>query len=556
MIRVISKYELEFTKPAWKQEEDMFAGSLCLKKIDGGYVADIRSVNKKPLMHFMNRCFPILMKSPDKQKKRSYLFEEIKKMYDSYREIFMSEFLPRLDIPEGKKPFEHQIDCWYRSIYRQHNLFALDMGLGKTFVSASISQMLDINRTIVICPSLVKWNWYRELTNDWGYNPLNFTILDAKPNRTIKAFQENWCIVNFEMVTRHMDHLMNGGDCRHIIVDEVHYCKNHLTKTRYKPIEQLVKHFPNARITLLSGTPITNRVIDMFAYLKLTGNPLGDNYEYFKKRYTRTAGRGKIIGAKNIPELSQRLSNFMIRRITKECIDLPELIIKKYYFKSDEFRTEYNEALDEFIKKKMEYDELPEEDKAMQRSSLRASLHTLNRVTALSKLTQVKELVNNMNDEGKKVVIFCSYRQPLQELDDYFGERSVQINGSVTAFKRDQYINEFINNPKVKVFLGQNQAAGIGINLVNSNDVIFLNFPFTPDQIEQPYKRLHRIGQKNTVRVCYTICEDTVDENIFEIVAGKSNDINALLDKGKSGVINYHDLEEKLFNSIMKKELV
>ena len=79
-----------------------------------------------------------------------------------------------------------------------------------------------------------------------------------------------------------------------------------------------------------------------------------------------------------------------------------------------------------------------------------------------------------------------------------------------------------------------------------------MNFPFTPDWIEQPYKRAHRPGQKNPVHVHFTICKETIDEHIYNLIKNKLNDINEIIDKNGEGTVIYDDLQSKLFKSLLK----
>jgi coenzyme F420-reducing hydrogenase gamma subunit len=127
----------------------------------------------------------------------------------------------------------------------------------------------------------------------------------------------------------------------------------------------------------------------------------------------------------------------------------------------------------------------------------------------------------------------------------------VLIDGSVNASKRQDLINEFKEKEDVTVFLGNMQAAGVGINLVNSSDVIFCNFPFTPAELYQAEDRTHRIGQVNSVNIYYTVCDGSIDEHLYNIIASKSADTNALIDHGKE-VVDFGNISELLFKKLIE----
>lgn len=118
---------------------------------------------------------------------------------------------------------------------------------------------------------------------------------------------------------------------------------------------------------------------------------------------------------------------------------------------------------------------------------------------------------------------------------------------------RDQLVQRFHNDSETKVFLGNMKAAGVGINLTNASDVIYLNFPLGPAELYQSMDRLDRIGQVSCVNVHYTFCEDSIDDYIYEIIVDKEKDIVALIDQGKE-VLYRENIVETLMKKIFKRE--
>ena len=384
------------------------------------------------------------------------------------------------------------------------------------------------------------------------FDPLYWSILDANTHKFFFEFIERFVVINYEMVEKYWEHLTKS-EVGHIIIDEVHLAKNHNTR-RYKGVARLIEEFPKARVTMLSGTPITNRVNDLFAYFKMSNHPLGRNHSAFMNRYVLKSDgfRGKIIGAKNMEELTMRQSNFMIRKKAEECLDLPALTINKYYLDETEITDEYMQVLEEMYQNKMAMNEAKESKNIQQlEGAISANVHSLNRILATAKSARIIELIDRIRAEGRKVIVFSTYKSALKVLEEHYGFVCVKIDGTVDSHKRSLLIDKFKNDPKCQVFLGQNKAAGVGINLVNSSDVIFMNFPFTPDDLEQPLKRAHRIGQTMPVNGYYTIVKGSIDEHIYNIIVDKSQDINNILDKGKKGVVNYGNLMNKVFKNLL-----
>lgn len=548
-IDLIDRYRVKFYKPVWNSNEEELAECLSIARDGGSYICDVRTTNNKALFEFLKICFPSILSSSDSSVFRKELFSRLKKMYADLFNEFMDNHYPTLGYDKELYGFQKKVLS--EIMYNKSKLLAMDMGTGKSITSASVSKLLKINRTIIIGPTLVKWNWMQNMTEDWQYDPLLWTILDRQKSKCLHAFlTERFVVVNYEMIDKYWNHLVKSK-VDHIIFDEVHKCKNTRTAT-FKRCHKLIKKFPNARVTLLTGTPFTNRVVDMFAYLKMGGHPLGKSITKFKEQYAVTSGmRGnKVIGTKNLPDLRAKISNFMIRLKAESCLDLPPLIIKNYYFDVGELSGEYSEKMDELAQMKAEYDTLQGKEKAQKGTQMRGNIHTLNRLASESKVQPIIKLIDSLHEQDKKVIVFSGYTAPLDMLEEHYGNASIKINGSVGAHKRQALIDRYKSDPDCKVFLGNFKAAGVGINLVNSNHVIFMNFPFTPDDLEQPYKRAHRIGQKEKVHVYYTLGRGTIDERVYEIIKDKSADINSLIDDNKN-VVNYGSLEGQLFKSLI-----
>jgi SNF2 family DNA or RNA helicase len=554
-ISVIDKYSISFNKLRWNEEERFLVKCLGIN-VSGDYElvsVDLRQINKRSLLYFIKFCFPQFALSPAYAIPRKKIYIRLKEIYASIHMDFVKNYYPRASFPEGKDLFKHQKTTLIESIHKKYNLWALDMGLGKTLTGATLSRITGAKRTIIICPTLVKWNWFEDMTRSWGYNPLYWSIIDAKKSKTIKAFEERFVVLNFEQVQKNMDYLTRDV-VSHIIIDECQAIKN-TTSQKSKAVAELIKKSNDPRITLLSGTPITNRLNDMFAYLKICAHPLGKNKSAFEERYTIKVGArgGRIVGSKNVDELRGRLSNLMIRLRAEDCLDLPKMIINNYFFEQGELSGEYQNELNNLKEKKALYDELHGVEKQKMNHEIKNNIHTLNRLVSTSKVDNVKALIDSLIDQGEKVVVFSGYKDPINALEFMYEKSCVKIDGGVPAHKRQLLINKFIDDTSCKVFLGNMKAAGIGINLVNASHVIMMNFPFTPDQIEQAQKRLHRPGQKNTVNVYYTIAKGTIDEHILNLMGGKAEDINALIDGDSDTSISYGSLPMMLFKKLLEK---
>lgn len=536
-VQIVENRIVRMQKKLWHATELTLAKCFNFNvNMDTGVIeALIHVTTKKAMFEFIRLSFKNFSESPVELDRRNafyYLLEEIYKVNISVSEDFI-----KTKIPYFEKFYQHQKDTLNECFYKQYNFLALDMGLGKTICSASISRVHQVPRTLIICPASVKWNWYRDLTG-WGFNELYFTILDSTKSRTMRALNERFVVINYDILGSFTKEICQAP-IGHFILDEAHMLKNH-TSQRYKNAMKIIEQFPEAKITFLSGTPIKNRVNDVYGYLKLINHELGHNHKKFLDEYTiKASSRGgdRVTGGRNLQDLHLKLSNFMIRKTKEECLDLPGKIFLSYRFELDDYREEYDKVIEELSKNK-------------DISSLTGNLHSLNIITSKAKIPGIKELADNIIESGKKVVIFGGYRDPINELEAYFGNRCVKIDGSVNSWERDQRVQRFWNDEECVVFLGNMIAAGVGINLTNASDVIFMNFSFSPADMAQAMDRCDRIGQTSCVNVHYTFCDESIDEYIYEIIIDKEKDVNAVIDTGKEVV-----LRENITEILIKKLL-
>lgn len=532
--------QVRFHKKLWHESEIILAKCFNFHiDIDNGIiVCDLHLTSKKSLYEFIKLGFKSFSESLDKEELRNTFYATIDDIYTNINNYAFG--IAQQNLPYYNNLYQHQRDVIAESFYKKYNFLALEMGLGKTLTSASISRTHRIPLTVIMCPAAVKYNWFQDLIK-FGFNQLYFTMFDAAKRRTFRAFQERFIVLNYDIVDKFAAEILTK-DVGHFIFDEAHNLKNHLSN-RSKNVTKLVEAFPNARVTFLSGSPIKNRVNDIFSYLKMIGHDLGRSHKKFLDEFTITAsGRGgdRVTGGKNLQELHVKLSNFMIRRTKEECLDLPDKIFLQYKYEMDDYREEYNKIIEEMSQQKSI-------------SSLTGNIHSLNIITAKAKEKGIIELAETIISEGRKVVIFGGYKDPLNSLQAHFKNRCVKIDGSVESFMRNEMVNKFINDPDCVVFLGNWVAAGVGINLVNASDIIVQSFPLTPSELHQGIDRLHRIGQNKSVNVHYTFCEDSIDEHIFSILEDKEGDMNAVIDQGKE-VLLRENINEILIKKLLNRD--
>lgn len=529
----------------WHDSERLLAQCFCFHiDYDTNIIeAEIKVTSKRALYEFIRLSFKNFSESPLEVESRNKFKEQISECYKAL-EVDIREEMAKM-LPYNDKFYSHQGDTIVEAYHKKYNFLALDRRLGKTIISASLSRLHQCKRTVIISPATAKWNaWYRDLTTKFGFNELYFTILDSRKAHTTRAFMERFVVINYDIVGKFMPELLSEK-VDHFIFDECHKIKSKSAQ-RTKHIKELVDSFPDARITFLSGTPIRNRVDDVFSYLNIIGHELGKSYKKFCDEFTTSvASRGgsRINGGRNLDDLKIKLSNFMIRKRKEDCMDIPKQTFTSYKFELDDYREEYDKIIEELSQQK-------------EISSLTGNVHSLNIITSKAKFKGIVELADEIINAGEKVVIFSNYTAPIEMLENHFKKACVKITGAVPPHKRDSIVEEFKNNPEITVFLGNMEAAGEAINLSVASEIIIVDFPLIPGTLQQAVDRCLEIGKTKDINISYTFCEKSVDEYLYDLIVEKEGDINTVIDGRKESLTFNENIVQKLISKLLNKDVV
>jgi SWI/SNF-related matrix-associated actin-dependent regulator of chromatin subfamily A-like protein 1 len=449
----------------------------------------------------------------------------------------------------GRKLYEHQKEGIKFLVSRKKCILADDMGLGKTIQSVMGTLAAESKKVLIICPSSTKINWEREINMFGEYDtsiisgrkwkPAKYTIINydiLKNFHTVKKRGEK----PIEELTHILDEKFDT-----LIIDEAHYLKNHQS-IRGSIVTDLVKKNAFENVWLLTGTPVANRPKDLYNLLKIIGHPLSDNWQFYVKRYCdaknfkKKMKNGKIKniwvidGNSNLNELSIRIKNRVLRRMKEEVLDMPEkTIIPVFNELTSKEWVEYDNLWEEYLIKRKEQKKRGNPQRDL------VELILLRQFIALRAIPNTIELVENAIEEDKKVIIFTTFTDELLELQEHFGNQCVVHNGSMSDKDKQFSVDEFQNNPKKKVFIGNIMSAGVGITLTAADTVIFNSFDWVPGNNEQAEDRSYRIGQKNNVSVYYQLFEDTIStrmwytlkhkKNVIDQIIGNNNDIDDIV---------------------------
>lgn len=444
----------------------------------------------------------------------------------------------------GKSLYKHQEEGIKFLLSRNGCILADDMGLGKSMQSIIAALESGAEKILIVTTSSTKINWEREINvfcNDttiidgkkWDsakFTIINFDILknfhSLPPTKKLKEGEPQPIMVR-DMVNTKFDLC---------IVDEAHNLKNN-ESIRGKIMVDLCVKYNIPKVWLLTGTPVANRPMDFFNLLKIIKSPIAENWKHYAVRYcdgkkffrTLKNGQRKQIwitdGASNLEELANKTKNILLRRLKTDAVDMPDKIVTPMYHQLDKQGWKmYHKLWDEYVEqKKLLGKRTNESQKDL------VELILLRQFIAQEAIPYTIEMVENAIEMGRKVIVFTSFSDELEAIANHFGKAAVKHNGPMSSAKKQHSVDQFQNNDKIKVFVGNIKSAGVGITLTEATVVIFNSFDWVTGNNEQAEDRAYRIGQNNDVNVYYQLFEDTISVRMWETLKQKKQVINTIL---------------------------
>ena len=424
-----------------------------------------------------------------------------------------------------RPPLNHQKVAIEKLVGSKRFILADDMGLGKTTSTIIAALETDIKKILIVCPASLKINWEREIRN---YTDRSVYISEGKNFST----EHDFVIVNYDIIKNFYDlkdkenSPITKANFDLVIIDEAHYISNPQAQ-RTKLINSFVKN--TEYLWLLTGTPMTSRPINYYNLLNLIESPVAQNWMAYVIRYCQgyqfKAGNRKVWnvnGASNLEELRDRTSRQVLRRLKTDVLDLPEKIITPIYLRLKSKK--YEELMGEYYEW---FNKHPNESKSL--TVQFNKLMKVRQVIAEEKIDNTIEVVENILELGKKVIIFTNFTDTLHKIHSHFGKKSVYLDGTCSKVHRQHAVDQFQENDKIKVFVGNLQAAGVGITLTAGEAVVFNDLSFVPAHHQQAEDRAYRYGQKNCVSVYYPLFENTIEGVIYDMLINKKNIIDTVM---------------------------
>lgn len=470
--------------------------------------------------------------------------------------------------PRGLKatlrPYQEQGLSWLRFIHDigSGGVLADDMGLGKTV--QTIALLLSLNsgkdtgpvKVLIVAPTSVVTNWVREIER---FGPsLKVALWHGANRKEQEADLEgaHVIITSYALLRRDLK-MLSGIKLDYAILDEAQAIKNPSSATAAAAKELNTQH----RLAL-TGTPIENRLSEIWSIFDFVSPGLLGPLAKFEERYARPIDQGD---SKQAARLRAVIHPFILRRTKREVAkDLPD-------------KLEFNQIVDMAPEQRAVYLQVLREVRAQVMGEVervgvaKSQLHILAGLTKLrqaacdprllglpkdlgpedsGKLSALRELVQEVEEGGHKVLIFSQFVSMLKLVATALDQDKIRyeyLDGSTTD--RAERIDRFQEDPTIPVFLISLKAGGSGLNLTAADTVIHFDPWWNPAVEDQATDRAHRIGQDKVVSVYRLIAGGTIEEKILQLKQKKKDLVASVLEEDQGGGkrLTKTDLED-LFN--------
>lgn len=466
------------------------------------------------------------------------------------------------------RPYQEQGFQWLWFLHEiaSGGILADDMGLGKTV--QTIALMLAVKsavekdakadgkkkfKSLIIAPTSVVTNWEREL--DKFAPSLSHMVWHGgdRKERTDELDDADVVITSYALLRRD-EEVLAKLDLRYAILDEAQNIKNPLSATA-----RAAKRLKADRRLALTGTPIENRLSEIWSIFDFVSPGLLGPLDKFDERYSRPIDAGDQKAAKR---LRATIHPFILRRTKSEVAkDLPEKIETDQFCElTGEQKALYGQVLKEVRAQVM--GEVEKQGLAKSHIQILAGLTRLRQAACdprllglprefgdddSGKLVALRELIQTSIAGGHRALVFSQFVSMLTLIRQALDEDGVKyeyLDGSTKD--RQARVESFQKEDGPPVFLISLKAGGSGLNLTAADTVIHFDPWWNPAVEDQATDRAHRIGQTKVVTTYKLVAKGTIEEKILELGSKKRELTSAVLseDVGGAKKLTKGDLEE------------
>jgi len=441
-----------------------------------------------------------------------------------------------------------------------------DMGLGKTIqIIATLLHHAEQKTwgdtpALLICPTSVLGNWERELRR---FAPSLNVIRhhgrgrDEDIKKLLKQAKGKPTVILTTYVIARMDvQMLSSITWSHLVIDEAQNIKNPQAQQAVA-----VRKIPAQRRFALTGTPVENRLMELWSILEFANPGLLGTARDFRRRFALPIER---FGDRKVAEMLRRMvAPFILRRVKTDpsvIQDLPEKQeYKVYTMLTREQATLYQASVDAALER------IESSSGVARRGNILALLTGLKQICnhpsnylkdweerelkgRSGKLSRLVEMLEEVLTEGERALIFTQYTEMgeliVDHLSDEFDIDVPFIHGGVPVEKRESIVQEFqedADGPPVLIL--SLKAGGTGLNLTRATHVFHFDRWWNPAVEDQATDRAYRIGQTQMVQVHKFVCTGTIEEKVDEILEEKRGLADSIVGTGEDWITELDDNE-------------
>ena len=436
------------------------------------------------------------------------------------------------------------------------SIIADEMGLGKTIQAIGTAELLRkeglAEQILIVCPTSLKYQWQREIerfakNQDSSLDHPLTLVIEGNPMKRKEQYASNvpYKIVSYNCMSNDVK-MWGSLETEVLIMDEVQRLKNWKTQ-----ISMAARKVHSDYAVILSGTPLENRLEELYSVMEFADNYCLGPYWQFKDNCIVMDEGGKVIGYKNLNQVGETARQRLIRRTKKQvALQMPKRQDQNLFVPMTKEQRSLHDAYKEEVAKlvlkwrRMHF--LSEKDRqrllqflSMMRMACDSTYILDQKTRCDTKVAETVNILQSIFDNGdEKVVIFSQWERMTRliayELDK-MGIGYEYLHGGVPSAKRRDLIVNFTDDPDSRVFLSTD-AGSTGLNLQAGSVMINLDLPWNPAVLEQRIARIYRLGQERNVQVINLVAKDTIEEQMLDKLRFKTAMFEGVLDNGEDTI--------------------
>lgn len=464
-------------------------------------------------------------------------------------------------VVEGRHPehvtlhplYPYQREGMLHLAFGERALLADEMGLGKTIQAVAACALLHhlgkAKRVLVVTPASLKTEWEEQIRK---FTTHGHRLVFGPRSARVKYYADSspplFTIVNYEQVVTDTLDLNNHLRPDIVVLDEAQRIKNWATKTA-----QAVKRLQSRYAFVLTGTPIENRIDELYSIVDFLNPALLGPLFRFNREFYQLDDRGRPQDYQNLPALRERIRPVLLRRRKHHVeTELPDRTDRNHFvslttamqLEYDDYKQLASKLIQQSLKRPLTKEE---SEKLMIYLGIMRMIcdspsiikgHDCDDCPKLDELTGI--LDEALSDPDVKIIVFSEWEGMLRKVRAHAEKSGIGYawhTGSVPQQKRRGEILAFRNDPACRLFLSTD-SGGVGLNLQNASVVVNCDLPWNPARLEQRIARAWRKHQTRPVTVINLVAENTIEHMMLATLANKTNLSEGVLDGSDESLSN------------------